>query len=279
MLKKLVLSVACCLFTTCGDDDQTSSTDDGHDEPNIERHGGSGSGSGTSPAVVRGYSQGQTIEQQVGKLFSLTIDLSNVDLSSLTTDRVRLTIAGDGGNTPLPEAIMLWHKPRHKRDDWLNSIGTRVEATYNSNTRLARFNDLFINRQLPTNSELVVHVIDRHNNNPVTVGKQPLATKEGKYQLQVFYSEPAPESAVIEFNFTPAVPARRKGHWYVVERDGDVGGHVPAGSAFPSRRFPIPTPRIVGHVPNNKTYREDGKCYFALINIDDNVNADSFGNC
>ena len=229
--------------------------------------------------MVRGYSQGQTIEQQVGKLFSLTIDLSNVDLSSLTVDRVRLTVASDGGNTPLPEAIMLWHEPRRKRDDWLNSIGTRVEATYDSNTRLARFNDLFINRQLPTNSELVVHVTDRRSNNTVTVGNQPLATKEGKYQLQVFYSEPAPESAVIEFNFTPAVPARRKGHWYVVERDGNVGGHVPAGSAFPSRRFPIPTPRIVGHVPNNKTYREDGKCYFALINIDDNVNADSFGNC
>lgn len=280
-MKKLVLFVFCCLIVACNcdDSDETSSADDGQDEPNVERHGGSGSGSGTSPAVVRGYSQGQTIEQQVGKLFSLTIDLNDVDLSSLTITQVRLTVAGDDGNTPLPEAIMLWHEPRRKRADWLNNIGTRVEALYDSNTGFAQFDDLFINRQLPTNSELVVKVIDRNGDNATTVGKQPLVAKEGKYSLRVFYSEPAPERAVIEFNFTPAVPARRKGHWYVVERDGNVGGHVPTGSAFPSRRFPIPTARIVGHVPDNKTYREDGKCYFALINIDNNVSADSFGNC
>ena len=269
------LIVAC----NCDNGDETSSAGDGDDETNIERHGGSGSGSGTSPAVVQGYSQGQTIEQQVGKLFSLTIDLNDIDLSSLNVTQVRLTVAGDGGNTPLSEAIMLWHEPRHKRADWLNHIGTRVEAIYDKSSGLAHFDDLFINRQLPTNSELIVKVIEGNGDNATTVAKQPLATKEGKYSLLVFYSEPAPDSAVIEFNFTPSVPARRKGHWYVVERDGNVGGHVPTGSAFPSRRFPIPTARIVGHVPNNKTYREDGKCYFALINIDDNVNADSFGNC
>ena len=279
MLKKLILSVLCCLLSTCDCDDDGTQTDSGSEQPRVEQHGGQGSGTETSPAVVQGYSQGQTIEQQVGKLFTLTIDLNAVDLSSLTVARVRLKVAGDGGNTPLPEALMLWHEPRHQRDDWLNNIGTRVEAIYNSSTGLANFNDLFINRQLPTDSELVVEVIDSHDGNATAVGKQPMATKEGKYRLQVFYSEPAPKSAVIEFNFTPAVPARRKGHWYVVERDGNVGGHVPTGSAFPSRRFPIPTPRIVGHVPNNKTYHEDGKCYFALINIDDNVNADSFGSC
>lgn len=260
---------------SCDDDKLYIGRDDGGIPP-----GGNAdttAGQAETRAKFKDLNQDEAIVKQVGKLFSLTVDLSDSSLASMSISRVRLVIE-EGGEEILPEAVMMWHGPSWDREEWLNTTGTRVVAKPDLSATVANFEDIFLTQDLPDDSELVIQVLTDEAQ-VLDAGRHAIESEKGKYELTATYSEPGPR-ATIEFDFVPAVPARRKGHWYVVEQgeQGLVGGHTPVATYY-GDGFPIPSDKILGHVSSGVTYSDDGKCYVAIINIDKNVMTGKFGEC
>ena len=141
----------------------------------------------------------------------------------------------------------------------------------------AQFDDIFLRINVPAGAALVISVVAGGKSHAVR--KRPLRSENGEYRMKVVYAEPGIRgSPVIEFNFYPGVPAKNKGHWYVAERGaaGNVTGYGIVASAF--THLPIPTEKLVAN-PSKGIFDESSHCYVALVNIDDNVKADYFGEC
>lgn len=218
---------------------------------------------------------GQAIVQRVGRLFDLKLNLSDARLPS-GVEQVRLQVVDADGHE-LPEAIMMWRESQSAQPEWLNEVGTRVAAEFDAGQQAAQFEDLFLRVDLPAKATLRVSVVAAGKEQ--IVRQHSLQSEAGKYDMKLIYSEPGVRGApVIEFNFDPGIPARRKGRWYVAARTGEsnVGGYGIVASSF--SHLPVPTTKLVAH-PHADVFDPDSKCYVALVNIDDNVKADHFGEC
>ncbi len=218
---------------------------------------------------------GQTIVQRVGKLFDLNINLGNTKLPQ-GSERVRLHVV-DADGRELPEAILMWLEPKNELPEWSSKVGTRVMAELDAGQQAAQFEDIFLRVDMPEGASLVVSVVAAGKEHAVR--KHPLRSEEGKYDMKVIYAEPGSRGApVIEFNFDPGIPARHKGSWYVAARTGEsnISGYGLVASAF--SHLPLPTMKLVAH-PSDDFFDKDNQCYVALVNIDDNVKADHFGEC
>ena len=218
---------------------------------------------------------GKEIVAQVGKLFELAVDLSSVTLP-LGGDRVQLHVV-DAEGRQLPEAIMMWRDPDVDRPEWSRTIGTEVVAELGTGSRVARYEDIFLRIDIPEGAHLIVSVVVAGKQQAVR--KHPLRSEVGKYKMKVIYAEPGIRgSPVIEFNFNPGIPERKKGKWYVAERQGksNLSGFGITATSF--SHLPMLTMKLVVH-PRDDYFDEYDKCYVALVKIDDNVKADHFGEC
>ena len=98
-------------------------------QPGVDKTDDDGGGGGQTDDTGNGVDvpQGNEVVAQVGKLFSLDVDLSGVQLPVSNAEYVRLHVI-DADGRELPETIMMWLAPRDEREEWLNNIGTSVDG-------------------------------------------------------------------------------------------------------------------------------------------------------
>ncbi len=272
-LALLSVSLLICLCTAAACNESKLAGDGSEQQPDVDQTGGGGTDD--TGHKHDNIPVGQAITQRVGSLFDLDLDLRAMKLPQ-GVERVRLHVV-DADGRELPEAIMRWHEPTSIQPEWLHEVGTRVMTEFDAGQQVARFEDIFLRVDMPAGAVLVVSVVAAGKER--VVRQHPLHSEAGRYDMQVIYAEPGVRGApVIEFNFDPGIPARRQGSWYVAAREGEsnVGGHDIVASAF--SHLPLPTEKLIAH-PRSDFFDEDSKCYVALVNIDDSVKADHFGEC
>ncbi len=244
-------------------------------QPETDKAGGGEAGETDAAGHTDGLPVGREVVARVGKLFDFSLDLRAATLPS-GVGRVQLHVV-DASGRDLPEAIMRWRDPEIAHPAWSQTVGTRVVVEFEEERQAAQFEDIFLRTDLPKGAQLVVTAITA--NEEQEVRKHPLRSEAGKYDMRVVYAEPGIRGhPVIEFNFAPGIPTRQKGRWYVAERAGEsnVGGYGVTGSSF--SHLPIPTVKLVVR-PSDDHFDTDNECYVALVNIDNNVKADHFGEC
>ena len=186
-------------------------------------------------------------KQQVGKLFSLKAKIKDKQGTSMQGKAVELLVLAGGRVVPI---LRQWE------GDDMSVRGPEIRGVWKGSA--VTFSPLFLTRDLPQDSQLVVVAHDEQGGNTFNARAFPFSSKAAKYTLAKASSEIVSEPPQMKWELilNADVPRKTLVSYYVTDNDGSASSTI----GFMLTRPTSPSVTIFG-----KTHRTWGGGCFTLV--------------